>query len=263
MSKFCTNCGAQLDDSALFCTTCGSRQEAAAPVAPAAPAYEAPAAPVYETPDVPVYEAPVCDAPVCEAPAAPEPEKKPLNKKTLIGIVAGAAALIAIGLLVFFLFFNSSYTDPIDLYFDAMYKGKLENIEKMAPKEYWDWYEDEYDKTTEDLIEDAEDNYEDYIEELEDTYGENVKATYEITKEKDLSSRKLEKIADALEDNYDIDAKKVTEGKKLDVELTISGDDDDREDAGEITVVKIDGKWYWINWYEYGDEVVVRFNIPG
>ena len=27
MSKFCTTCGAQLDDSATFCTSCGAAQQ--------------------------------------------------------------------------------------------------------------------------------------------------------------------------------------------------------------------------------------------
>ena len=38
MSKFCTTCGASLDDSATFCTTCGTPQPSAAPAAAAQPA---------------------------------------------------------------------------------------------------------------------------------------------------------------------------------------------------------------------------------
>lgn len=43
--KYCTKCGAPVDDAAVFCTACGSAMEAspaAAPAAPAAPAYTAP-----------------------------------------------------------------------------------------------------------------------------------------------------------------------------------------------------------------------------
>ena len=40
MSKFCTTCGAALDDNATFCTNCGTPQQAqqAAPAQGAAPA---------------------------------------------------------------------------------------------------------------------------------------------------------------------------------------------------------------------------------
>jgi len=68
MSKFCTTCGAQLDDNAAFCTTCGAAQaqdavpaQETAPVQEAAPAQEAapvqaPAAPRYQAPAAPQYQ---------------------------------------------------------------------------------------------------------------------------------------------------------------------------------------------------------------
>ena len=47
--KFCSNCGAQLDDGAKFCTECGQRIEQAAPAAQI-PAEEAPISPVNAVP---------------------------------------------------------------------------------------------------------------------------------------------------------------------------------------------------------------------
>ena len=47
--KFCTKCGCQLDDAAVFCGACGAQM--AAPEA------------------APEAEAPVCEAPACDAPA--------------------------------------------------------------------------------------------------------------------------------------------------------------------------------------------------
>ena len=78
--KFCSNCGAQLQDNARFCGECGQKQDVT-PVQ-ATPVYEAPVqqdpvceAPVYEVPvqQEPVYEAPVYEAPVQEEPAYEAP----------------------------------------------------------------------------------------------------------------------------------------------------------------------------------------------
>lgn len=235
MSKFCTNCGAALDDNAAFCVTCGAAQ-----ATPEAPVYAEPAAPAYAEP---------------AAPAA----KKP-NKGLIIGLIAGAVVLAVV--LAFFIFGGSKPTDPLDTYIDIIYNGKFDKMKDMAPQEYWDWYEDEYDQTIDDIIEEAEDEYDDMMDSMEDKYGKNIKITYEVTKEKDLSEKKLEKIAEALEDKYDIDASKVSEGKEIKYDVTITGDeDDDTNDDLEMTVIKYNGKWYKINYYEYSDELYVYFSI--
>ncbi|MBR2880483.1 MAG: zinc ribbon domain-containing protein, partial [Oscillospiraceae bacterium] len=69
MSKFCTNCGATLNDDARFCTECGATLEAAAAQSAAA------AAP---PPPPPQAAAPVMQAapPPQAAPAAEKPKKK-------------------------------------------------------------------------------------------------------------------------------------------------------------------------------------------
>ena len=58
--KFCPNCGAQLEDSAVFCASCGANtNESAAGAAPAQQTIAQPAAPVYTAPVAPA--APVYD----------------------------------------------------------------------------------------------------------------------------------------------------------------------------------------------------------
>ncbi|MBR4732271.1 MAG: zinc-ribbon domain-containing protein [Lachnospiraceae bacterium] len=91
---FCTECGTQIEDDALFCPNCGAKiaQEAAAPkaeepkaVAPAPqPAAEAPKAATTPAPQ-PVAPAskPVAPAPQSEAPA-PKPEEPPKKSHALL-----------------------------------------------------------------------------------------------------------------------------------------------------------------------------------
>lgn len=89
MSKFCANCGAQLDDKAMFCKECGAKQpETAAPAETSAPQTSAPASPT----------APVSDgSPIGamgEKLAAMSPEQK--KKIGIISAIAAAAVILVI-----------------------------------------------------------------------------------------------------------------------------------------------------------------------
>ena len=74
---FCSKCGTQLPDGAMFCGTCGNQinVQPAAPVMPVEPVAPVLETPVIETPvmEAPVMEAPVMEAPVMEAPVMETP----------------------------------------------------------------------------------------------------------------------------------------------------------------------------------------------
>ena len=126
--KFCSNCGAKLEDGVKFCTECGTKL--LQPEPPAAPAYEPPVEPVYEIPTPPPDEPPIptaYEAPASaeqEVPAPPEKptyipqplakggagpekkpkekksrEKKPINKNVLLVAAISVAAVLVIVLL--------------------------------------------------------------------------------------------------------------------------------------------------------------------
>ncbi len=124
--KFCSQCGMQMTDEALFCTGCGRRFEAPPPVAPAsvveAPmAVATPAAPV--APAGPVTPAPVASveqpqsavAPAYAPPAYPGPMMPPPPKsstgKVVAIVVAIAVALAAIGVSLWLFVFNDDEGD--------------------------------------------------------------------------------------------------------------------------------------------------------
>ena len=286
-------------DDMRFCEACGAPAPAAAPQqpvyqqAPQQPVYQQP---VYQqAPQQPVYQQPAYQQPQQPAyqqggyQAAPAPTAAPakpakksnidlnkifdqvkifangvvnrckVDKKFMISCCAIAAAVVLVIILAIVLLGKPAYQKPIDTYISVMFKGKASKIKDLAPKEYWDYMEEEQDMDVDEFIEEFEEEYDDMQEMLEDEYGKNIRVTYKVEKTKDLSDKKVEKIAEALEEQYDIDENSVKAAKELDVEMTIKGSEDDDEDDAEFTVVKIGSKWYMINYYESGDNYRVYF----
>lgn len=251
MSKFCQNCGKALDDAVRFCDGCGAPQEAtAAPATPAAPkqGFDFKATFDKVVTEVKTFAKGFVNR--CKA------DKKFLY--TVIGIAAGVlVAIVLLSLLIG----GGGYKGAIDNYIAASFKGKSSAVKKMAPAEYWEYYEEKNGEDFDEYLENYEDNIEDTIDYLKDEYGDNFKVTYKVTKEKKLSGKKLEGIAEALADKYDIDEDKVSAGYELDVEMTIKGSEDDDENEVELTVIKYKGKWYLISWSKSGDNYRAYFYI--
>ncbi len=243
MSKICKKCGLSVDVDAKFCTQCGSNE--------------------FVTDEAPAQEAPQQEAPQ-ENYYVPAQEAKKfdfaglLKNKTLIGAVAGALVVVILAIIFIPMIF-SGYKKAIDNYLDVSFKGQLKKIEKLAPKEYWEYLEDEEEIDLDEIIDELEEEWEGQEELLEDTYGKRVKATYKVTKKKEVSKKVLKGIAEAIEDEYDIDSKKVKKVYELKVKLTVKGSEDEDTDTSKLNVAKIGGSWYIINYYESGDEYNVSF----
>ena len=176
------------------------------------------------------------------------------NKKVLIGAAAAVVVLIVVIILL-----SNAYKAPLNNLIDISYKAKFNKIEKMAPKEYWDWYEEKFDKSVDEVIEERNDKKDEYLEQLEKMYGEKVKVKSKITDKDKLDKDDLKKIAEALEDQYDIKAKSVKAGYEIEYELTIEGSDEEDEIEDKITVIRIGMKWYAVYVLEIGDKVSVGF----
>lgn len=251
MSKFCQNCGKELDEAMNFCDGCGAPQQAASQPAPVAAEPEAPKASFDLNKiidEVKTFANGLVNR--CKA-----------DKKFMYTCIGVAAAAVAVLVLLLCLVFGAGggYTAPIDTLIDISFEGKVKKLKDLAPQEYWDWHEDTYNADIDDLIEEAEDNFDDMMEYYEEQYGDNIKVSYKVEEKKALSSRKLKGIAEALADKYDIDEDKVTAGYELEVEMTIKGSEDDDDDDSEMTVIKYKGKWYAISWYKSGSEYSASF----
>ena len=259
MGKFCGKCGAKLEGNATVCPMCNAVVE------------EAPASEVKEEIKEETKEE------VKEEAVEVKPEtvkstttgssigteidkaigsakekggefikKMKTDKKfsqLVIAIAAGVVAAVAVVVVLACLIFGGGYTEAIDNYIDLI-SGDADAIEKMIPPAALEYMVDEEDFDLDEFKEEYEDTSDERMEYLEEEYGEDIKISYEITKEKELSEKKLNAIRDGLKENYDIQKKSVTKGYELDVEMTIEGDDDEDTDEDEIIVVKIDGDWY-------------------
>ena len=248
MSKFCVKCGAQLMDDDRFCTKCG------------APVDGTVAAP--ETPNVfsnavdkmkPLVNGAmdkadelVRKAKNIDVDEIMETAKKDPKKLLIPAIAAVAVVAVAVVLILILGMGGKPYTKALDLMVDVIAKGKMEKIEQMAPAEYWEYMEDWRDIDLDDNIDEISDAWEDMMEEWEDDYGDKIKVSYEIQKEEKLSDRKLKKLANALEENYDIDTEDVMEAYEIKVKLTIKGSDDDDTEKTEMVMVKIGKSWYMV-----------------
>ena len=257
MSKFCQNCGKELADADRFCDGCGAVQEAAPQPVQQEAAPQQPKA-SFDFNKVVAQAKPIVDK--VKAFAIGVIERCKADKKymyTCAGIAGGV--VVALVLLIVLLTAGGGYTKPIDTLIDVTFKGKVEKITELAPQEYWDYLEEEYEVDIDDIIDQAEDSFDDMMDYYEEEYGDNIRVSYKVEDKKELSSRKLKGIAEALADAYDMDEDDFTAAYELDVEMTIKGSESDDDSDAEITVIKYKGKWYAISWYKSGDEYRASF----
>lgn len=256
MSKICENCGKTLDDATRFCDNCGTAQNAAPQETPVQESQPTPAAPKKVNFDFNK----IIDE-VKQFANGLVNRCKADKKFMYTSIAVAAAAVVVLVLLLALVFGGNSYTSALDNYINATFNGKANAVKKMAPAEYWEYYEEENDEDFDDFLDDYKDSIEDRIEYLEDEYGKNYKVTYKIEDKKELSDKKLKGIAEALADKYDMDEDKVTAGWELEVELTIKGSEDDDDSEQKLTVIKYKGNWYMISWSKSGDNYRASFFI--
>lgn len=245
MSKFCGNCGTQLNDEATFCTNCGASLGGGQP---------APQQPVN---NMTQQEAGFVQQPVNNANPYAQPDysdgmnniqygmgaatgKKTLSKQALI-ILGGIAAAIIVLVILIFTVFGSNYETPIKNMVKVMESGSTGAYKDLFPSSQIKALESVYNVI-------SDDGLDEYIKEaatevhdnLVDEYGDNIKVSYKILDKEKLSKIELSDI----EDSYSYLSKsKVTEGYTLTLKMTIEGDDDTDTDEDDMQVVKVDGDW--------------------
>ena len=261
MSKFCFKCGATVDSDAEICTNCGAPFGAPALWSKSAPAEEAPQ---------PLPEPEKPEAPNCTPAAEPNPAPAPtmpvkLSKKFLVSVAIIAAAiltlqLVAFGLLGYFTFFATDYTEPIDLYFEVMYAGKSEKVEELAPREYWDKCAQQAGTDRESCVQEAESAAKLAYRSLKNHYGPDMDYSYEIVSETAMTEEALGKVAALLEEKYGIRPESVKQGYTLTITSRIADED---QGKSTITSIQIGYKWYWVIYHESTFGSYAYFPVAG
>lgn len=137
---------------------------------------------------------------------------------------------------------DKPYAHALDDYFKALEHADAELLMKCTP-----FYKTDHLKKTGGADFDVDAHFEelaDHMQELlEEVYGDNIKITYEIKDEKELSQKKLDSITQEIKDSYEADVT-VESAYKVKILARIKGDYEDDADTSTITVAKIDGEWY-------------------
>lgn len=217
MAKFCTKCGAQLNDDAGFCTKCGAPQAVSAP-----------------TPAVNTQPTPV---PTQSTAAV---KKSEFNKNTVIGISAVAiVVLIIVG--VFIAVFSGGYKTPI--------KNMLKGIQNADAKTYMKALPDYKFDDTDDSLEFYQNMIKEKHDSLENKYGKNLKISYDIVQKEKLTES-------VLNDNYglfkDSDIK-ISKGYSLKLNIEVKGDSGSSVKSYIFNVAKVNGDWIVLynNFYDF------------
>jgi len=146
-------------------------------------------------------------------------------------------------------FFGLIYEDqalrrPVNNFFDFTVKGNINKLKDLAPSAFWANLELKNDVKITDIKSSLEKEFEDQLQTLEKEYGKNLKVEFVILDKEELDNYDLDNLKDTLEENYNIPKKSVTNAFELEIEATIKGTDDEDTQEQDMTIVKIDGKWY-------------------
>lgn len=241
MSKFCTKCGATLDDNAAFCTTCGAKFDVA-------PAQTAEKADGNET-LLDKFKANANAEGLKKLQANPN-----FTKYVGIGVVA-IAAIIIICILCSVL--GGGWKKPIKNYFkgieekdgailmEAYHEYELKNEKKAN-----DWTNSEQKKSYKETAK----LLNKYLDEIEE-YGNDIKISVKFDDKEKLDEDELKDYEKALEVAWDKKNLEVTKGYTVEGITKIKGDDDKGEEDFEFVVLKVDGDWCMV------DESVLSLSI--
>lgn len=163
MSKFCMQCGKEIEDSADICTFCGAAQGGGV---------------TYGGTDT----------------------VKNTNKAVAV-IIAAAAVILVILIVLVNLLFGGGYKKPVDNMVKAMETGKGKYLYKAMPEFLIEYqYEDEKKS---DIYDDLDESMELITGMLEEEYGDDIKISYKIKDKDKIDKDDLEDLEDSIKDKYD------------------------------------------------------------
>lgn len=199
-------------------------------------------------------------------PSFNDPPVKKSREITVVVLVAVAAFLLTgvlTGVASYFLFFAPKYTDPIDLYVEAIYDGKVNTVERQAPDEYWDRMAAKTGLSRDAYIQLAQQQAKELNATMEDQFGEDFECAYRVTGKKEMTAHELGVRAQWLLKDYGISTDTVKKGYTVTIDMKLAGKD---HKGVQLEVVQIGRNWYWVdtqtNTFGYG-YINIYFHIDG
>lgn len=155
---------------------------------------------------------------------------------------------------------EGNHNQALDNLVAVRYRGESASITKLAPKEYWTWYESEGRKVSE-LITYSSGAYNSWLNVIGGQYGENLTVTYTITSEETLDKDTQKRFIQEMERKYGIDADTISGGKTLFVTFTLTGSLKTDTIDSEFILFTIDGTQYLVRAADDNGNFTVDFQI--
>ena len=155
---------------------------------------------------------------------------------------------------------ESSYKDAVKVYQKIM-NGDLKQIKKLAPDKVWELYEEETGKSYDEYIEMMEESYADFKEELENESGSDSKITISVAEAEACGEEILEKMADAINERYEIKKSDVKAAYEVTLTMKYQGSKGTETEDQDCYIVQIQKDWYIVNYGEYDGEAYVSFRF--
>lgn len=243
--KFCSKCGAQLEDSVKFCGTCGAAQEVAQSSAQSAT----------ETQANYTYEQPVNNnQPIPGGESLIEKGKKLTQGKVWLIPVAAVAVIFLTWFVIFFFRTvvgsgSATMKGAVNAYYKAMQKmdGKALVNATMSNSMLKAMKESE-DMTKREIIEELDENFEDMQDLYEDWYDEDYKVKYKNIKIKDKDKYDRDDIKDIVEEIEDETDVKVSIQQIYEVEVSYREwdciEEEWNKEEATLILYKSAGNWY-------------------
>lgn len=213
MSKFCENCGAEMDDNETVCKYCGPKADTTAE---------------------PEVTASVEETATNNTTVENNTSSAKSNNTKNIAIIGGIVAAVIVIIAIICSIIGGGWKKPIDNYFKGMEKANAKTYLKAFPE-----FMDMDDTVDDDYMEDMKDSF-------EEEYGEKIKISYKITKKEKIKKGDLENVKKYIKKKYEEDVK-VSAGYEVKVKATIKGKEGEDTDSQKMYVYKIDGKWYYMS----------------
>lgn len=111
------------------------------------------------------------------------------------------------------------------------------------------------------LFEMMEESYADFKEELENESGSDAKITISVAEAEECGEEILEKMADAINERYEIKKSDVKAAYEVTLTMKYQGSKGTETEDEDCYIIQIQKDWYIVNYGEYDGEAYVSFRF--